>query len=67
MVYINDLEGKITKINLTNQTEHEAQMYNQTTLFNLNSKVRNGRYSYHSMDATIGRDTNEFLAFWWNR
>ena len=39
-------------------------LYNQTTLFNLNAeKLENGRYSYHSMDATIGKDTNEFWLF----
>ena len=63
MVYLNDLEGKITKINLTNQTKDGAELYNQTTLFNLRGKVSNGRYSYHSMDATIGKDTNDFWLF----
>ena len=73
MVYFNDLEGKITKINLTNQTvaAHEdedgavtaVKLYDQTTLFNLNATVKNGRYSYHSMDATIGKDTNDFWLF----
>jgi type IV pilus assembly protein PilY1 len=63
MVYFNDLEGKITKINLTNQTKDDALLYNQTTLFNLRGKVSNGRYNYHSMDATIGKDTNDFWLF----
>jgi len=63
MVYLNDLEGKITKINLTNQIKNDAQLYNQTTLFNLNATVENGRYSYHSMDATIGKDTNNLWLF----
>jgi len=63
MVYFNDLEGKITKINLTNQTKNDANLYDQTTLFNLNATVENGRYSYHSMDATIGKNTNDFWLF----
>ena len=63
MVYFNDLEGKITKVNLTNQTKNSAKLYNQTTLFKLNATVGNGRYSYQSMDATIGKDTNNFWLF----
>ena len=63
MVYFNDLEGKITKINLTNQTINNAKLYDQTTLFKLNATVENGRYSYKSMDATIGKDTNNFWLF----
>ena len=61
MVYVNDLEGKITKINLSNSTKNSAELYEQTTLFKLNSSTDNGRYSYFSMDATIGADSN---AFW---
>jgi type IV pilus assembly protein PilY1 len=61
MVYINDLEGKITKINLTNQSD--VELYAQTTLFNLRANKANGRYNYHSMDAAIGKDTNNFWLF----
>ena len=61
MVYINDLEGKITKINLTNQPD--VELYAQTTLFNLRANKANGRYNYHSMDAAIGKDTNNFWLF----
>ena len=60
-VYINDLEGKITKINLTNQ--EEVNLYAQTTLFNLRANKANARHSYHSMDAAIGKDTNNFWLF----
>ena len=73
MVYINDLEGKITKINLTNQKTDltddagnvigEVKLYAQTTLFNLRANKANGRYSFHSMDAAIGKDTNNFWLF----
>ena len=61
MVYINDLEGKITKINLTNQSD--VELYAQTTLFSLRANKANGRYNYHSMDAAIGKDTNNFWLF----
>ena len=61
MVYINDLEGKITKINLTNQSD--VALYAQTTLFSLRANKANGRYNYHSMDAAIGKDTNQFWLF----
>ena len=63
MVYVNDLEGKITKINLTNSTINNAELYEKTTLFKLNSTKDNGRYSYFTLDATIGEDTNEFWLF----
>ena len=70
LVYLNDLEGKITKINLTNQTkpanitdEVEYELFEQTTLFHLDASISNDRYSYHSMDATIGKDTNNFWLF----
>ena len=70
LIYVNDLEGKITKINLTNQKkpdsitdEVEYELYEQTTLFHLDASVSNDRYSYHSMDATIGKDTNDFWLF----
>ena len=53
LVYINDLEGKITKINLTTQTENGAEIFDQTTLFNLNSTIDNARYSYFAMDAGL--------------
>jgi len=63
MVYINDLEGKITKINLTNSKKNQAKMFDQTTLFNLNADTSNRRYSYHSMDATIGTRSNVLWLF----
>ena len=63
MVYVNDLEGKITKINLSNSTKNSAELYEQTTLFKLNSSIDNGRYSYFSMDATMGTDSNVFWLY----
>ena len=49
MVYVADLEGKITKINLTN--DEGVNLYDQTTLFKLNTTLDNGRYMYFGMDA----------------
>ena len=63
MVYFNDLEGKITKINLTSSTENNAKLFDQTTLFRLNANTDNRRYSYFSMDAGIGLTTREFWLF----
>ena len=63
MVYFNDLEGKITKINLTSSTENTAELFDQTTLFRLNANTENRRYSYFSMDAGIGATTRDFWLF----
>ena len=63
MVYFNDLEGKITKINLSSSTKNGAELFDQTTLFNLEANTRNSRYSYFGMDAGIGQDTNHFWLF----
>jgi type IV pilus assembly protein PilY1 len=63
MVYFNDLEGKITKINLTSSTENSAELFDQTTLFRLNANTDNRRYSYFSMDAGIGLTTRDFWLF----
>ena len=60
MVYINDHEGKITKINLTDSTKHGARMFDQTTLFRLNANTANARYTFFSMDAGIGVTTKDF-------
>ena len=72
-VYVNDLEGKITKINLSNNTkgidesgnlaDNVTELYDQTTLFRLNASEENGRYSYFSMDAGIGVSDGGFWLF----
>ncbi len=61
MVYVADLEGKITKINLTN--DEGANLYDQTTLFKLNTTLDNGRYMYFGMDAAYGNDTKNLWLF----
>jgi len=63
MVYINDMEGKITKINLTNSDEYGARMFEQTTLFRLDASTSNARHSFFQMDAGVGLDTNDFWLF----
>ena len=63
LVYINDREGKITKINLTNMDVAGVEMFDQTTLFNLNANTDNKRYTFFSMDAGIGVTTKDFWLF----
>ena len=63
MVYINDREGKITKINLTDSTENNAKLFDQTTLFRLNANTTNQRYTFFSMDAGVGVTTKDFWLF----
>jgi len=63
MVYINDFEGKITKINLTNSIQYGAEYFSQTTLARLNANKVNQRYSYFSMDAGIGQTDKELWLF----
>ena len=67
LVYLSDLEGKITKFNLTNMSNDGSgkaiTMYDNTTLFTAGSNTTNGRYMYHSMDATIGQSTNSLWLY----
>ena len=61
MIYVNDLEGKITKINLTDLPG--TKLFQQRTIANLGATRSNARLSYHSMDASIGRDSKRFWLF----
>ena len=70
LVYINDLEGKITKINLTNMTHEngfdggkQIEIFDQTQIFNTGSNNINQQYMFHSMDATIGTSTGALWLF----
>ena len=67
LVYVSDLEGKITKVNLTNMSDDNSgntiKIFDTTTLFNAGSSKANGRYMYHAMDATIGQTTNSMWLF----
>ena len=60
------IEGKITKINLTNQSNEDytnVNMFDQTTLFSLNANSSNARHSFFQMDVAIGADRGEFWLF----
>ncbi len=59
MIYATDLEGKITKINLTDQ----GTLYQSTTLFTAESTSANGRYIYTRPEVTINNDNNLWLYF----
>ena len=69
LVYASDLEGKITKVNLTNLefdstvNKDPLKMYESTTIFNAGANKTNGRYMYHALDAAIGRTTNELWLY----
>ena len=70
LVYTSDLEGKITKFNLTNMTHEQANqgglqidLYQNTTLFSAGATSTNQRYMFHSMDATIGETTNSMWLY----
>ena len=67
LLYLSDLEGKITKFNLTNMSDdgagNQIKIFDQTTLFTAGSNKTNGRYMFHPMDATIGRSTNSLWVY----
>ena len=67
LVYLNDLEGKITKFNLTNMEKdgngNSIEMYDSTQIFSVDANDKNLRYMYHGMDATIGDQTNNLWLF----
>lgn len=79
LVYVNDLEGKITKINLTNMKEtpeydpttntlsistKSISLYDNYILFDvMASSEINNRYMYHSMDAGIGNQSRKLWLF----
>ncbi len=67
LVYAGDLEGKITKINLTNMSADPLgvpiKLYDSTTLFKAGATKSNGRLMYHSIDAAIGQSTNDLWLY----
>ncbi len=67
LVYVNDFEGKVTKINLTNMEDdglgNKINLYDNTTLLSIKASRENGRYQYHSMDAGIGQTSKQFWMF----
>ena len=83
LVYVNDLEGKITKINLTNMKEtpeydpttntlsistKSISLYDNYILFDvMASSEINNRYMYHSMDCRNWKSIKKIMVVWWNR
>jgi len=64
LVYVNDYEGKISKINLTNmEGDGTIELYDSYTMFDTKATNANGRFMFHSMDATIGRKTKKLWLF----
>jgi type IV pilus assembly protein PilY1 len=59
MIYATDLEGKVTKINLTDK----GTLYQTTTLFTAEATSANGRYIYTRPEVTINNDNNLWLYF----
>jgi type IV pilus assembly protein PilY1 len=59
LIYATDLEGKLTKINLTDK----GTLYETTTLFTAESTSANGRYIYTRPEVTINNDNNLWLYF----
>jgi len=59
LVYVNDMEGKITKINLTS----DKLLFDQQTIMNLKADDKNKRLSYFEMDAGMGTSTGNFWLF----
>ncbi|MDC3233843.1 PilC/PilY family type IV pilus protein [Candidatus Pelagibacter sp.] len=59
LIYATDLEGKLTKINLTDK----GTLYDTTTLFTAESTSANGRYIYTRPEVTINNDNNLWLYF----
>jgi type IV pilus assembly protein PilY1 len=68
LIYAGDLEGKVTKVNLTeNFVLGSDKMINKnistTTIFDAQANTDNGRYIYNSLEATINSDNNLWLYF----
>ena len=68
LIYASDLEGKITKVDLTESfITNNEKMINKnistTTLFDVQANTENGRYIYNSLEATINSDNNLWLYF----
>lgn len=68
LVYAGDLEGKVTKVNLTESfVLGSDDMINKNistaTIFDAQANTDNGRYIYNSLEATINSDNNLWLYF----
>ena len=63
LVYQNDFEGKIHKINLTNLTSPNVKLFDSKIIFDAQADNTNKRLMYHSLEAGIGGTTNNFWLF----
>ena len=67
LIYAADLEGKITKIDLTESFSSSGGMINKTiatsTLFDVEANNVNGRYIYKTPESTIDKDGKLWLYF----
>ena len=67
LIYAADLEGKITKIDLTENFSLSSGMINKTistsTLFDVEANNVNGRYIYKTAETTIDKDGKLWLFF----
>jgi len=68
LIYAPDLEGKVTKVNLTeNFILNNEGMINKnistTVLFDSQADTNNGRYIYNNLEASINDDNNLWLYF----
>lgn len=67
LIYAADLEGKITKINLTESFSTASGMINKTiatsTFFDAEANNVNGRYIYKTPESTVDRDGKLWLYF----
>jgi len=63
LVYQNDFEGKIHKINLTNMTIPGVRLFDSQIIFDAQADNINKRLMYHSLEAGIGGTTNNFWLF----
>ena len=60
MVYVNDLEGKLWQINLTDQ----GTLYEKSIVFNAQSTDTNGRHMFHELSASIASGSQHLMLFY---
>lgn len=67
LVYLNDLEGKVSKVNLTNMDTkgdgNALNLYDKTILLDAQATPSNGRYMFHAMDSGIGTTSKNLWLF----
>ena len=67
LVYLNDLEGKVSKVNLTNmdtkRNGNALNLYDKTILLDAQATPSNGRYMFHAMDSGIGTTSRNLWLF----